>query len=279
MNGTTAMIQFRKSLSPTIGAGLVMVLAVSGAPPKKQLPGIRVSENHRFLVEEGGKPFFYLGDAAWELFHRLDRKQAVEYLDNRSRLHFNVVQAVASTVFHLDETWGIGPDHPASLRRFLRERLLDHAPAAVSTNSTRRPPILTPNASVTPLFYTRPSHASSLLASGKTGISPSLTLIFAVFDDPLDARTADLDSICREQQVHDGAFQHVDDVPLRTLSLTVPVFLRVHEALVFVNEAAKRQATKATLEGPIGPSCRASALRRHRQATIFLDSEAADLGV
>jgi hypothetical protein len=56
---------------------------------------LRVSENRRFLVHADGTPFFYLGDTAWELFHRLDRRQAVEYLDLRARQRFTVIQAVA----------------------------------------------------------------------------------------------------------------------------------------------------------------------------------------
>jgi hypothetical protein len=58
-------------------------------------PRLKVSDNHRFLVTEDGKPFFWLGDTAWELFHRLNREQAEQFLDNRAKLGFNVVQAVA----------------------------------------------------------------------------------------------------------------------------------------------------------------------------------------
>ena len=58
-------------------------------------PQLKVSENHRFLVTEGGAPFFWLGDTAWELFHRLNREDATRYLENRAKLGFNVVQAVA----------------------------------------------------------------------------------------------------------------------------------------------------------------------------------------
>lgn len=65
------------------------------APPTQSLPKLKVSENKRFLVTTAGRPFFYLGDTAWELFHRLDRKQAAEYLDLRARQHYNVIQAVA----------------------------------------------------------------------------------------------------------------------------------------------------------------------------------------
>ncbi|HET8549327.1 MAG TPA: DUF4038 domain-containing protein, partial [Bryobacteraceae bacterium] len=59
------------------------------------LPRIRVSDNKRFLVTADGKPFFYLADTAWELFHRLDRKQAVQYLDKRAAQGYTVIQAVA----------------------------------------------------------------------------------------------------------------------------------------------------------------------------------------
>jgi hypothetical protein len=59
------------------------------------LPRLRVSDNHRFLVTEDGKPFFWLGDTAWELFHRLNREEAVVYLQNRAEKGFTVIQAVA----------------------------------------------------------------------------------------------------------------------------------------------------------------------------------------
>src|SRR5581483_1015563 len=59
------------------------------------LPRLRVSDNKRFLVTADGRPFFWLGDTAWELFHRLNREEAVIYLDNRAARRFTVVQAVA----------------------------------------------------------------------------------------------------------------------------------------------------------------------------------------
>ncbi len=65
------------------------------APRPKKLPELRVSENRRFLVQADGQPFFYLGDTAWELFHRLNREEADRYLANRARHGFTVIQAVA----------------------------------------------------------------------------------------------------------------------------------------------------------------------------------------
>lgn len=75
----------------------VMTLAAVAAEAggARKLPGLKVSANRRFLVQEDGQPFFYLGDTAWELFHRLDRDEADRYLRDRASKKFTVIQAVA----------------------------------------------------------------------------------------------------------------------------------------------------------------------------------------
>lgn len=73
---------------------ILLASALAAGQPRR-LPKLRVSENRRFLVTEDGKPFFWLADTAWELFHRLNREEALHYLDTRARQGFNVVQAVA----------------------------------------------------------------------------------------------------------------------------------------------------------------------------------------
>jgi hypothetical protein len=85
-------------------AALVCIAAAAVAAP---LPRLKVSDNHRFLVTGSGKPFFYLADTAWELFHRLDRKQAIGYLDARAAQGFTAIQAVA-----LAELNGIADPNP-----------------------------------------------------------------------------------------------------------------------------------------------------------------------
>ncbi len=55
---------------------------------------LKVSDNNRFLVHEDGSPFFWLGDTAWELFHRLDRDDTELYFNNRIEKGFSVIQAV-----------------------------------------------------------------------------------------------------------------------------------------------------------------------------------------
>src|SRR3982751_6021120 len=75
---------------------LVLALALNVACGAARL---KVSENKHFLVTEKGEPFFYLGDTAWELFHRLNREEADQYLKDRAEQGFTVVQAVALAEF------------------------------------------------------------------------------------------------------------------------------------------------------------------------------------
>ncbi len=83
--------QLRGPLTPVVV--LVLALAVP-AYAQAPLPRLKVADNKRFLVTADGQPFFWLGDTAWELFHRLDRENAERYLKNRAERRFTVVQAV-----------------------------------------------------------------------------------------------------------------------------------------------------------------------------------------
>jgi len=81
-------------------AALVILMAWAAAQLLPQLaaqplPQLKVSPNHRYLQTADGKPFFYLGDTAWELFHRLNREDAAKYLDDRAKKGYTVIQAVA----------------------------------------------------------------------------------------------------------------------------------------------------------------------------------------
>lgn len=85
-------------LGLALGASALGAAPESAAAPgagHEALPRLRVSENHRFLVTEDGRPFFYLADTAWELFHRLSREEAERYLADRAARGFTVIQAVA----------------------------------------------------------------------------------------------------------------------------------------------------------------------------------------
>lgn len=75
----------------TVGVLIMVLLMTTLASPASALPQLRVSDNGRFLQTVEGKPFFYLGDTAWELFHRLNREAAIRYLDKRAAQGFNVI--------------------------------------------------------------------------------------------------------------------------------------------------------------------------------------------
>ena len=91
-------------MSPTFLRVLSLLLAAASlaqaAPaPARQTPGLQVSDNKRFLVTPDGRPFFWLGDTAWELFHRPTREDVTRYLRKRAEQRFTVIQAVALAEF------------------------------------------------------------------------------------------------------------------------------------------------------------------------------------
>jgi hypothetical protein len=89
----------------------------------EKLQTIKVSDNKRFLVKEDGTPFFWLGDTAWELFHRLNREEAELYLKNRAERKFNVIQAVA-----LAELEGITVANPYGRKPLLQNSQGEYDP-------------------------------------------------------------------------------------------------------------------------------------------------------
>ncbi len=181
------------------------------------------------------------------------------------------------TAFHMDEYAGMSGDHPASFRRFLRERLFDHVPVAAFHQLDGEAADAEAECQRYAGLLRQAEPCLVIMGIGENGHLAFIDPPVCDFNDPRDVRAVALDDVCRMQQVHDGAFARLEDVPRRALSLTVPFFLRVPRALVFVNGEHKSAAVRATLEGPVAPACPASALRRHPSAILFLDPAAASL--
>ena len=95
----------------------------------------------------------------------------------------------------------------------------------------------------------------------------------ADFSDPLLVKRIQLDEICRMQQVHDGCFATIDDVPKFAVTLTVPALMQAEYLICTVPAATKANAVYAMLEGPYGECCPATSLRRHSGAKMFLDAD------
>ncbi len=181
------------------------------------------------------------------------------------------------TAFHMDEYAGMSIDHPASFRKFLRERLFDHVPVAAfhQLDGEAADPAAECARYSAMLAAAKPDLA--IMGIGENGHVAFIDPPVCDFKEPRLARPVELDDVCRMQQVHDGAFATLEDVPKQALSLTTTLFLSIPKALVFVNGEHKAAAVRATIEGPITEDCPASVLRRHKDATLFLDPAAAAL--
>ena len=194
----------------------------------------------------------------------------------------HLVQAVGIdwsrvTAFHLDEYVGIGPEHPASFRRYLRERFVAPLPvplaAFVELDGTADP-----EAECVRVGELLRGHTVDVCCCG---IGENGHLAFN--DPPAEFVTAApfhvvaLDAACRAQQVGEGWFPDLAAVPTRALSMTIPQILASRTIVCTVPDARKATAVYATLKGPITPDVPASALRRHPKVTMFLDDASAAL--
>jgi glucosamine-6-phosphate deaminase len=179
------------------------------------------------------------------------------------------------TAFHLDEYVGIRPDHPASFRRFLVDRLFSHVRVAAFHGLDGQAQDLGAECA----RYTALLHAAgpalAVLGIGENGHLAFIDPPVCDFAEKADVRVVELDEPCRRQQVNDGCFPSLAEVPRTALSLTVPFLMRVPRAVAIVPGPAKRAAIQAAVLGPVTTACPASVLRRHRDATLFLDDDSA----
>jgi glucosamine-6-phosphate deaminase len=178
-------------------------------------------------------------------------------------------------LFHLDEYVGLSIDHPASFRKYLLDRLI------------------VPSGIVTYHFLDGESDArASAERVGReiaaapvdvafVGIGENAHLAFN--DPPADFETdrpyliVSLDEACRRQQVGEGWFASLDEVPAEAISMSVRQILKAREIICVVPDARKAAAVKACLEGPISPMAPASILRTHANTTVYLDVDSAAL--
>lgn len=178
-------------------------------------------------------------------------------------------------LFHLDEYIGLPVTHPASFRRLLREQLVDKA------GITRWHPLDGdgPEAEVRRRVGAELTRAPIDVAF--VGIGENAHLAFN--DPPADFETSEpyivvsLDEACRQQQVGEGWFATLEDVPRTAISMSIRQILAARELLVIVPDARKAAAVKAMMEAPITPAVPASALRTHANVTVYLDRPAASL--
>jgi len=179
------------------------------------------------------------------------------------------------TAFHLDEYVGIAPDHPASFRRFLVDRLFSHVRVAAFHGLDGQAKDLPAECARYAALLQGARPALAILGIGENGHLAFIDPPVCDFSERADVRVVELDEPCRRQQVNDGCFPSLADVPRTALSLTVPLLMRVPRAVAIVPGPAKRAAIAAAVLGGVTTACPASILRRHPDATLFLDDDSA----
>ena len=178
-------------------------------------------------------------------------------------------------LFHLDEYIGLPANHPASFRNYLRTRLIDKVGITQShlLDGEQEPTEVI--RSVGSALQKAPIDVAFV------GIGENGHLAFN--DPPADFETEDpylvvtLDVACRKQQLGEGWFADVSEVPRQAISMSIRQILQAREIICAVSDSRKAKAVAACLEGEISSLAPASILRIHPNTTIYLDKTAAAL--
>lgn len=188
----------------------------------------------------------------------------------KCKVEWNRVRAL-----HMDEYIGLSKDAPAGFGNFLRRAIFDRvkfkeihylADAGAEEEKACQ--------AYTALIEQYPPDLI-LLGVGENGHLAFNDPAVADFNDPKTIKAVKLDDVCRNQQVNDGCFPALEDVPQYALTLTMSAIIKVPEAVVVVPGKLKANAIKAMLHGPISTDCPASILRTHPSTVLYLDKDSA----
>lgn len=216
----------------------------------------------RRTIQEKGEATFVAatGASQFEFLEALTEKSTIDWKK--------------TTMFHLDEYIGISENHPASFRKYLKDRLIEKVnPGTVH---------LIQGDAEDPEAERR--RLNEILRGKEVdiafiGIGENGHLAFN--DPPADFETekpyiiVKLDEKCRKQQVKEGWFDSLEEVPRRAISMSIQQMLKSNDIICIVPESRKAQAVKKSLEGEISPECPASILRKHESVYLYLDEDSA----
>ena len=177
---------------------------------------------------------------------------------------------------HMDEYVNLPADAPQGFGNFLRRAIFDKVPFAsvnlIGTDADSDATCARYDALLT-------EHPVDIVCMG---IGENGHIAFndphvADFNDPLKIKKVDLDQKCRQQQVNDGCFQSIDQVPTHALTLTIPTLYNVENIFCVVPAPSKAEAVKNTVTGPVSEVCPASVLRKHANAALYVDADSSAL--
>mgnify|MGYP005857431933 CR=1 FL=1 len=179
------------------------------------------------------------------------------------------------TVFHLDEYMGMPITHPASFRKYLKERILDNVqPKVVHYLQGDADDIEAEVKRYEELLQSHPVDVACI-GIGENGHIAFNDPPVADFNDPKLVKVVELDEGCRKQQLGEGWFPTFDDVPTHALSLTIPAIMHCKHISCVVPDERKAEAVHNTLNAEISTACPATVLRTHPNAILYIDEGAA----
>lgn len=224
-------------------------------------------------------------EAAGLIREAIDARGAAHVIAATGASQFEFLDALTGTpgidwsrtvLFHLDEYVGLPDSHPASFRRYLKERIVERVhPGTFHRIEGDAADPAAECARVGAVLARHPVDVAFV------GIGENGHLAFN--DPPADFETeapylvVELDEACRRQQLGEGWFASLDDVPRRAISMSVRQILKSRAILCVVPDARKARAVRDCLEGAVSPLHPASALQEHPHATVYLDPPAAAL--
>lgn len=175
-------------------------------------------------------------------------------------------------LFHLDEYINLSDRHPASFRKFLKERLADKVnPQNVYYLKGDADDIEAEIGRYKKLLKDNPVDVACI-GIGENGHIAFNDPGVADFNDPEYLKVVELDEICRKQQVGEGWFPGIKHVPEKAVTLTITAIMDCKTICCTVPDERKSEAVHNTLSGRIQDACPASILRKHADAVLFLDS-------
>ena len=249
-------------------------------PMKKDLLTVNIYETRDEMGKAAG------ADIKAKILELLSKKETINMIFAAAPSQNEVLASLAAdpeipwnrvNAFHMDEYIGLPADAPQGFGNFLKNAIFGRAPFK-SVNYIN---ISAPDAEKECERY------AALLAANPTdivvmGIGENGHIAFndppvADFVDKKMVKPVQLDEVCRNQQVNDGCFATLNDVPKTAITLTVPTLFAGDHLFCIVPAKTKANAVRATIVGEIGEHCPATILRRHASAILYLDSDSSAL--
>ena len=196
------------------------------------------------------------------------QNEMLEALAGKKDIPWNRINA-----FHMDEYIGLPESAPQRFGTFLNKAIFERVPFKnvylINSNSKS---IEDECKRYTELLQNNPVDIV-WLGIGENGHIAFNDPGVADFNDKELIKVVELDDVCRQQQVNDGCFEKLDDVPKNALSLTIPALTAGAYMYCVVPAATKANAVKNTVNGPVSEDCPASVLRTHKNAVLYCDSD------